>query len=151
MRLQSVGKRYGVRQHVAAGGSVLFVDHDPARLAGRADDHWRLGGDGRVTVIGAATGEAALPPPGTGDDVGSIDVGSIDAVGVELVGIELVSIELAGVEAAGLVRLADLPGVCRRGLYTTRTALGGWRTHSRGSRSAGGPPWLGGTRRRRCR
>jgi ABC-2 type transport system ATP-binding protein len=81
-----------VAERVAAGGSVLFVDHDPARLAGRADEHWRLGGDGRVTVT---TGDPA-PPPETGDGVASIDV---------------VSIELAGVGAAGLVRLADLPGV----------------------------------------
>ena len=39
-----------VAERVAAGGAVLFVDHDPARLAGRDDERWRLGGDGRVTV-----------------------------------------------------------------------------------------------------
>jgi ABC-2 type transport system ATP-binding protein len=39
-----------VAERVADGGSVLFVDHDPARLAGRADEQWRLGGDGAVTV-----------------------------------------------------------------------------------------------------
>jgi ABC-2 type transport system ATP-binding protein len=93
-----------VAEAVAAGGSVLFVDHDPARLAGRADEHWRLGGDGRVTVIGADTGEPALPALPSGSGSGS---GSGEATG----GIDVVSVELAGVGADGLVRLADLPGV----------------------------------------
>jgi ABC-2 type transport system ATP-binding protein len=80
-----------VAERVAAGGAVLFVDHDPARLAGRADQHWRLGGDGRVTV---SAGEGGTPGPAgpAADD-------------------RVVTIELAGVEAAGRARLADLPGV----------------------------------------
>jgi ABC-2 type transport system ATP-binding protein len=86
-----------VAERVAAGGAVLFVDHDPARLAGRDDERWRLGGDGRVTVTagpggaGGWGGWGAAPRPEIGDDV--------------------ITIELACVEAAGLVRLADLPGV----------------------------------------
>src|ERR1700690_1909054 len=36
-----------VAERVAAGGAVLFVDHDPARLAGREDERWRLGGHWR--------------------------------------------------------------------------------------------------------
>jgi energy-coupling factor transporter ATP-binding protein EcfA2 len=91
-----------VAERVAAGGAVLFVDHDPARLAGREDERWRLGGDGRVTVtagsggagglggadgLGGAGGEGAAPRPEMGDDV--------------------ITIELACVEAVGLVRLAD--------------------------------------------
>ena len=39
-----------VAERVADGGTVLFVDHDPARLAGRADERWQVGGDGTVTV-----------------------------------------------------------------------------------------------------
>jgi ABC-2 type transport system ATP-binding protein len=35
----------------AAGGRVLFVDHDPARLAGRASERWQLDGGGRMTVV----------------------------------------------------------------------------------------------------
>jgi hypothetical protein len=35
----------------AAGGCVLFVDHDPARLAGRASERWQLDGGGRMTVV----------------------------------------------------------------------------------------------------
>ena len=78
-----------VAERVAAGGAVLFVDHDPARLAGRDDERWRLGGDGRVTVA-AGLGRAA-PEPEMTDGV--------------------ITIELAGVEAVSVARLADLPGV----------------------------------------
>jgi ABC-2 type transport system ATP-binding protein len=83
-----------VAERVAAGGAVLFVDHDPARLAGRDDERWRLGGDGRVTVAagpGGAGGWGAAQQPETRDEV--------------------LTIELADVEAVGLARLADLPGV----------------------------------------
>jgi ABC-type multidrug transport system ATPase subunit len=76
-----------VAERVANGGAVLFVDHDPGRLAGREDERWRLGGDGRVTVT-AGPGE---PVPAAGEDV--------------------VTIELAGVDAAGVARLADMAGV----------------------------------------
>jgi ABC-type Mn2+/Zn2+ transport system ATPase subunit len=40
-----------VTERVAAGGTVLFVDHDPARLAGREDERWNFDGAGRVTVL----------------------------------------------------------------------------------------------------
>jgi ABC-2 type transport system ATP-binding protein len=40
-----------VGERVADGGTVLFVDHDPARLAGRPDERWQVGGDGVVTVL----------------------------------------------------------------------------------------------------
>jgi ABC-2 type transport system ATP-binding protein len=83
-----------VAERVAAGGAVLFVDHDPARLVGRDDERWRLGGDGRVTVAagpGGAGGWGAAQQPETRDEV--------------------LTIELADVEAVGLARLADLPGV----------------------------------------
>ena len=49
-----------VAERVAAGGTVLFVDHDPARLAGRADERWQVGGDGVVTVA-AGPGPLAVP------------------------------------------------------------------------------------------
>jgi ABC-2 type transport system ATP-binding protein len=47
-------------ERVAAGGRVLFVDHDPARLAGREHERWRCDGDGRVTVL---PGPAPRPGP----------------------------------------------------------------------------------------
>ena len=43
-----------VGERVAAGGTVLFVDHDPARLAGREDERWDFGSPGRVTVLAGA-------------------------------------------------------------------------------------------------
>ena len=49
-----------VTERVAAGGTVLFVDHDPARLAGREDEHWNCDGAGGVTV---AAGPAAPAAP----------------------------------------------------------------------------------------
>jgi ABC-2 type transport system ATP-binding protein len=81
-----------VAERVAAGGAVLFVDHDPGRLAGREAERWRLGGDGRVAVTA-----------GLGD--GAVEAGGAVGVG------GAVTIELAGVEAAGLVRLGEMPGV----------------------------------------
>ena len=53
-----------VAERVAGGGAVLFVDHDPARLAGRDDERWRMGSDGRVTVTagpGGAAGQGSRP------------------------------------------------------------------------------------------
>jgi ABC-2 type transport system ATP-binding protein len=49
-----------VTERVADGGTVLFVDHDPARLAGRADERWQVGGDGAVTVL-AGPGPVVAP------------------------------------------------------------------------------------------
>ena len=90
-----------VAERVAAGGSVLFVDHDPARLAGRADERWRLGGDGRVTVAVGAGGAGG----------GTLGWATGGGAGQRAVGDGVVIIELAGVEAAGLVLLADIEGV----------------------------------------
>jgi ABC-2 type transport system ATP-binding protein len=39
-----------VGERLADGGTVLFVDHDPARLAGLVDERWQLAG-GTVSVI----------------------------------------------------------------------------------------------------
>jgi ABC-2 type transport system ATP-binding protein len=47
-----------VAERIAAGGSVLFVDHDPARLAGRENECWRLDGSGAVTVVPGPAGPA---------------------------------------------------------------------------------------------
>jgi len=45
----------------AAGGCVVFVDHDPARLAGRAAERWQLDGTGRLTI--AAGDHVSRPCP----------------------------------------------------------------------------------------
>jgi ABC-2 type transport system ATP-binding protein len=49
-----------VTERVAAGGAVLFVDHDPARLAGREDERWNVDGAGGVAI---RTGPAAAAAP----------------------------------------------------------------------------------------
>jgi ABC-2 type transport system ATP-binding protein len=49
-----------VGERVAAGGTVLFVDHDPARLAGREDQRWNIDDAGRVTVL-AGPAPGAVP------------------------------------------------------------------------------------------
>jgi ABC-2 type transport system ATP-binding protein len=49
-----------VISRAAAGGRVLFVDHDPARLAGRASERWLLDGGGLMTI---RPGDHAAPPP----------------------------------------------------------------------------------------
>lgn len=47
-----------VRKRLADGATVVFVDHDPARLAPRTDLRWAVGG-GTVTV----TRQASVAPP----------------------------------------------------------------------------------------
>jgi ABC-type Mn2+/Zn2+ transport system ATPase subunit len=75
-------------ERVADGGTVLFVDHEQARLAGRIDDKWQFDGAGRVSVA-----------PG-GADAGA---GPEDAV---------VVIELDGtLETASAAGIENLPGV----------------------------------------
>lgn len=75
-------------ERVADGGTVLFVDHEQARLAGRISERWQLDGTGRVSAApGGATGGAVA-----GD--GSVLV-----------------VVLAGVEPAGGALIADMPGV----------------------------------------
>jgi ABC-type multidrug transport system ATPase subunit len=48
-----------VGERVAAGGTVLFVDHDQARLAGREDERWNFDTAGGVTVLAGPAPQAA--------------------------------------------------------------------------------------------
>jgi ABC-2 type transport system ATP-binding protein len=75
-----------VADRLAAGGIVLYVDHDPARLANLVDERWRLA-SGTVTAVagGGRPGESPAQPT--------------------------VIIELAGLEAGSLSRLAGVDGV----------------------------------------
>jgi len=78
-----------VRERVADGGTVLYVDHDPARLAAEVAERWQLE-HGAVTVRagnGAAQAADSAPPERT------------------------VIVEVAGVEPGSLPRLERLPGV----------------------------------------
>lgn len=78
-------------ERVADGGTVLFVDHEQARLAGRIGERWQFDGSGRVDVIAG----------GTPQDAESADAESAD----------IVVIELDGVEEGSLARIRDMPGV----------------------------------------
>jgi ABC-type multidrug transport system ATPase subunit len=52
-----------VLERARDGGTVVFVDHDPARLAGREDERWVFG-DGRVTIVaGPEPGNVPEPRP----------------------------------------------------------------------------------------
>jgi ABC-type Mn2+/Zn2+ transport system ATPase subunit len=75
-----------VAERLAAGGTVLFVDHDPARLADLVDERWRLAG-GTVTAVAGGGRPGGTRTPAT------------------------VIIELAGLEAGSLPRLAEVDGV----------------------------------------
>jgi ABC-type multidrug transport system ATPase subunit len=78
-----------VRERIAEGGTVIYVDHDPARLAAEVAERWQLA-DGEVMVrpgAGAASPTASVPAGRT------------------------VTVELAGVEPGSLPRLEAVPGV----------------------------------------
>jgi ABC-2 type transport system ATP-binding protein len=94
-----------VLERAADGGRVIFVDHDPARLAGRADERWRFDGAGRVQIAPGDT--VAEPPP--------------NPTARRPAGTAVVIIELAGVEGDSLARLTELPGV----LSSAGAAAGG--------------------------
>ncbi|WP_030767935.1 ATP-binding cassette domain-containing protein [Streptomyces sp. NRRL F-2664] len=57
-----------VAEHTAAGAAVVFVDHDPKRLAGLPDAHYRLQGTALVPLVPTAAPvprvriRAAAPP-----------------------------------------------------------------------------------------
>lgn len=80
-----------VRERVAAGGTVMFVDHDPARLAGEMTQRWQLDG-GAVTVL-------------AGDSGGPAAAGAVAAGG------RAMTVALTGVEPGSRARLGELPGV----------------------------------------
>jgi ABC-type multidrug transport system ATPase subunit len=85
-----------VADRVAAGGIVLFVDHDPARLADRVDQEWRLAG-GRVTVGPPEARQSASAAGQAGAEAGPAR--------------QTAAIEVNGLEEASLDRVARLAGV----------------------------------------
>jgi ABC-2 type transport system ATP-binding protein len=90
-----------VIDRLAAGGIVMFVDHDQARLRGRVDERWKLAG-GTVTVVpGAPTADQATRA-GQSDAIESGRPGPPTATAL---------IELTGVEAGSVGQLGELPGV----------------------------------------
>jgi len=113
-----------VDERLGEGATVLFVDHDPARLADRVDERWQLGGGAAVTMT---TGPAGNGPAG---GAGSLAGGARTAAGrAEPVALEqgaegagsqaagpgsapiAAIIEVTGLEAGSLARLGALSGV----------------------------------------
>jgi ABC-2 type transport system ATP-binding protein len=82
-----------VGRRLADGGTVVFVDHDPRRLAGRISERWRVGG-GAVTVVP----EDQQPGAAASDGPGSAEPG-------------VTVIELTGLGDLAGSGLAALPGV----------------------------------------
>jgi ABC-2 type transport system ATP-binding protein len=89
-----------VTERVAAGGTVLFVDHDPARLAGREDERWNFDGAGGVTVLAGPAPhvvprtESVILRLETADVAGVVDqVRAID-------GVRVISVDVEGAEGS---------------------------------------------------
>jgi ABC-2 type transport system ATP-binding protein len=75
-------------ERVADGDTVMFVDHEQARLASRISERWQLGVGGQVRVApGGGT-----TPPATADGTAVV-------------------IELSGLERESAARLSSVPGV----------------------------------------
>jgi ABC-2 type transport system ATP-binding protein len=109
-----------VGERVAEGGTVLYVDHDPARLAGRVDERWQLAGGEvrylpgtfapdaaseavRASVARTVTGGSALSETaGLGEPGSPAERAAADTT---------VIIELTGLEAGSLRQLGVLDGV----------------------------------------
>jgi ABC-2 type transport system ATP-binding protein len=101
-----------VAQRVAAGGAVLFVDHDPARLAGRVDERWQLAG-GRVAVAPgrAPASERMSAVVADGGSTGIEGAAATRRPDAEGPGAATAIIDVTGLEPGSLAELARLPGV----------------------------------------
>ena len=96
-------------ERVADGATVMFVDHDQARLAGKLSQRWQLDGSGRVSVAPGTpapddTAPDDTPPAGTAP-AGTAPADTAPA------GTAGVVIELDGLEAGSAARLSTVPGV----------------------------------------
>jgi ABC-2 type transport system ATP-binding protein len=94
-----------VAERVAAGAIVVFVDHDPARLAGQVGERWQ---------IAAGTVSAAEPGPVSAAPVSAAPVSAAPASAGPCGGGEALAavvIELTGLESGSLARLAQADGV----------------------------------------
>ena len=96
-----------VAERVAAGGPVVFVDHDPARLAGLDAQRWRLE-DAAVVAVDEGTVSAAGP---TGAGAGRASDSSPAAAAPAVADQDVTVIELTGRAAAMLAAASRQPGV----------------------------------------
>jgi ABC-type Mn2+/Zn2+ transport system ATPase subunit len=99
-----------VAQRVADGAAVVFVDHDPHRLAGLVTDRWRIDG-AAVTVTPAQARAAGQAEAGSAAESGTAGSGTAGSGTAHSAGAGIAVIELSGVSGAELDGLAGLDGV----------------------------------------
>ena len=95
-----------VAERLDDGGSVMFVDHHQARLAGQVSERWQLGG-GRIRV---------LDGPGVAPTAAKDGANSCAAT---------VLIELSGLDAESVQQLASVTGVVSAGPVPAKDGLTG--------------------------
>ncbi len=109
-----------VAERLADGGTVMFVDHHQARLAGQVSQHWQLGG-GRVRVLEgpgvrrANSADGGPPEPAVLIELSGVDPESVPQLArlSGVVGVDLVppkDLQVGATPAAGpvLVRVVAL-------------------------------------------
>jgi ABC-2 type transport system ATP-binding protein len=109
-----------VTERLADGGTVMFVDHHQARLAGLVSQHWQLGG-GRVLVLegpgaaGAHPADEGPPEPTVLIEVSGVDPESVaqlarltGVVGVDLVPSKDLEVRATPADGPALVRVVAL-------------------------------------------
>ncbi|HEU5421003.1 MAG TPA: ABC transporter ATP-binding protein [Streptosporangiaceae bacterium] len=123
-----------VAARLADGGTVVFVDHDPARLASLVTGRWQ--------VSGRQVRQADAPPgvaPGGGAAAGAAPAASGTGQGT-------VVIEVSGDGGLSLAGLRGLPGVLSVRAAASTGVTDAFGTGSgRGAAGAGGAGGIGGT------
>ena len=120
-----------VAERLAGGATVLFVDHDQARLADRVDERWQLAA-GRVVVVPSEAQERSPAGPGRMEAGASpaprtatIDVTGLEAASLDrltgLAGVLAVAAESVGVGEAAVA--AEAPGYAARPLAAVRVTV----------------------------
>lgn len=104
-----------VLERIADGGTVMFADHEHARLAGKVSERWRLDGSGGVRVQ-RGDGAGGDPPAGPASEA--------TEAAVTVAGGTVTVIELDGLERESVTRIRDLPGVIGAEGTTVRVATG---------------------------
>ena len=90
-----------VTERVAAGGMVLFVDHDAARLAGREDERWNFDGAGGVTVLAGAAPQAAPRVESVILRLETTDAASVVDQVRAIDGVRVISVDVDGADGPG--------------------------------------------------
>ncbi|MGH3295318.1 MAG: ABC transporter ATP-binding protein [Trebonia sp.] len=89
-----------VEERVAAGGTVLFVDHDQARLAGREDERWNFDGAGRVTILTGAAPTAAPQAERVTISLETTRAAEVISQVRTMDGVRVISVDVEGTEGA---------------------------------------------------